>query len=440
MANATVQKEFKEFRTEYAKRLREVREARKDAVGILDPKKLREAYDKGLKDATQLLVLQYGRNGERHYSPADLARFLAARKRVKKNFGATAGVSLDKLEQNSLLEDIRRSRREIRNATLYQVNGSILHFRVTASEGSDRQYHRVRVRLEDWTLAMSSEAKSLPAAAAACQGRISFDCSCGRHQFWFRYIATMGGFALEPQEHGFPKIRNPRLRGCCCKHVLKVLNTLRGSTLHAVLAKEMERQATAPGFADKRGRMLSPEELKKTMAAKEAQQKGQEARQTRALLKKMEKVLADITGTEAAKELRKTLAPKGKRADLSQKTEKMLVPVLKDIAALSAVAKRPLELDLEACGRMYQVSVDVLKGIMKRHGISVQQSRGKQTPPLIPGLSAAQRHSLTRLIRSLLQQEKDAGLTPQSLVRTVAAQKKIPVETLMALANSREGR
>lgn len=61
---------------------------------------------------------------------------------------------------------------------------------------------------------------------------IKFDCSCGRHTYWYRYIASTGKFAyvgsnpIGREEIGFPKIRNPQLKGLACKHVLRTMQTI----------------------------------------------------------------------------------------------------------------------------------------------------------------------------------------------------------------------
>lgn len=89
---------------------------------------------------------------------------------------------------------------------------------------------------------------SFQAAKALVSGRLSFECPCGRHQYWYRYLATLGGYAIEPLERDFPKIRNPRLTGCCCKHVLRVLQELKKNRVPMVLARELEKERGRPGF------------------------------------------------------------------------------------------------------------------------------------------------------------------------------------------------
>lgn len=55
---------------------------------------------------------------------------------------------------------------------------------------------------------------------------IRFQCGCGRFTYWYRFIATKGGWNLGRDEHRFPKIRNPDLDGVLCKHTIRVFQVL----------------------------------------------------------------------------------------------------------------------------------------------------------------------------------------------------------------------
>lgn len=262
--------DFAAFQKEYAKIIKGIARERKNAVGILDPSMLTDSFLKQLEDAGQNLVLAYGRNGElRQYSLDMLKNFIAVKKKYAGKFKSkNAGVPLRSLERASSAEDFVRSK-AVRSATLYKVDGGVLYFRVTATGTTPNvSHHQVRVRLEGWIDSMNGPAGFIVGAKNAATGRISFDCDCGRHQYWFRYLATIGGFALDPKEQGFPKIRNPQLdKGCCCKHVLKALGTLKNGAFHLLLAKEMERQAKAKGFAPSKGHILSEKDLRVAVGA-----------------------------------------------------------------------------------------------------------------------------------------------------------------------------
>ena len=266
MADKLKQKDFKEFEKAFNQVKRANREERVDAVGILTPGLL----DKHLQSG-QDLVLAYGRKGKTvKYSLADLKSFsIKLEKSKKRNQKKINGIPLFQLEKVSWREDKVRMQTQIKNATLYRIFRDILHFQVTASGESKERYHQVKVRLEEWTDNITDPGPWRSKARNAAVGRLSFDCSCGRHQYWFRYLATIGNFALTPKEHGFPKIRNPKLRGCCCKHVLKVLQQLKSPSVHNLLAKEMERQAESSGYLDqKSSKFLNAKELTRARRAK----------------------------------------------------------------------------------------------------------------------------------------------------------------------------
>lgn len=263
---AKTQKDFKEFEKAFNK-VRQVNQAERiDAVGTLSPALLRKHLKSG-KD----LALAYGTQGLTvKYTLADLKKFADQIEKVKdKTKSSVAGLPLLQLEKSSWSADKLRAKIEIRNATLYKVVNNTLHFQVTASGKSEKRYHQVRVRLEEWYDNLTDPNSWLVAARDTAVGRLSFDCSCGRHQYWFRYLATIGNFALTPKEKDFPKIRNPELKGCCCKHVLKVLQQLKSPSIHNLLAKEMKSQAESAGYVDKGNtRYLNAKELAKAKRAK----------------------------------------------------------------------------------------------------------------------------------------------------------------------------
>jgi len=237
----TTQKEFKDFERQYAAIRAVNRDDRRKASGLLTPRLIMQHIDAG-----QTLVLDYGRKGLTvSYTPNELLQFVEAQRKAKGHHKANvAGVALMQLENSSSPAD-RANAADIRASTLYKVSNNLLYFRVTASGETARapSHYQVRIRLEDWHDMLTETGPYITRAKRACVGRLSIDCGCGRHQYWYRYLATIGGFAVGPPlEKDFPKIRNPKLTGCCCKHILKTLKVLKGGGIHLLLAKELERQ------------------------------------------------------------------------------------------------------------------------------------------------------------------------------------------------------
>ena len=231
---------------------------------ILSPDLLRRRQQV-TKGGRKELVLAYGTKGKTvSYTLDDLNKMAKAMDKAEKVYSEEArGVPIDQLIRASKipvdihgkrkgLSDYRKALNEIGTAVLYKIEENLLFFRVTASGRWRMHHYQVRIRLEDWRKQMREGGDTyIQAAKLACKGRVSFDCSCGRHQYWFRYLATIGGFGLDPAEHGFPKIRNPGLKGACCKHVVKVLAVLQSPAIHIRLSAEMERQAKKKGWFSK---------------------------------------------------------------------------------------------------------------------------------------------------------------------------------------------
>lgn len=113
--------------------------------------------------------------------------------------------------------------------------------------------------------------------------KLSFDCDCGRHRYFLRYVATIGGFAAGGRNGGFPKIRNPGLKGVACKHVLRVMTEIESSNavLH-FLEKYMEKlQASADNTTRIQAAQSEAEEAASSKSAtkiKTSEQRKTEAR------------------------------------------------------------------------------------------------------------------------------------------------------------------
>lgn len=246
MAEFETTHEYKQFEKLFSAIRSENRAQREDAVGLLTPSILQKYLKSG-----KTLTLPYGRKGHTvTFTPEDIKSFEQSIKKVKAlNRPHIAGLPLLALERASAEDDKMRMRQEIRSANLYKINGNLLTFRVSASgKNSEHKAYQVRIRLEHWHDLMTETKTWIAGARAAAVGNLSFDCTCGRHQYWYRYLATISGCAIAPKEKDFPKIRNPKLVGFCCKHVLKAFQQLKSGSVHNFLAKEMEKQADSIGY------------------------------------------------------------------------------------------------------------------------------------------------------------------------------------------------
>ena len=156
---------------------------------------------------------------------------------VKNNF--KAGIRARQVIDLSRKEDVQRSNEQIRMAVPVTAakepgagGGAIVRF-MTNSGGSDPKVtrHHVLVNFIDYSKIVSSGAHgdARKSADKLRKQPLKIECTCGRWRFWFRYIATIGGFNAGRDETGFPKIRNPGLSGVACKHILRVMHEVESS-------------------------------------------------------------------------------------------------------------------------------------------------------------------------------------------------------------------
>lgn len=373
------------FTKQAQKESTEAAKRRMDAVGLLTPDLMKEHISSG-----QDLVLAYGRKGGSTsfniggrtinavdglftLTLRDLKYLADASDRAQKSYlHKSAGVPIAALEGSSWEADRQRSK-NVKSALLFKIQGNELYFQV---QGNIKPHYLVRIRLEDWKETLKNPSINYSQAARqAAMGRVSFDCACGRHQYWFRYLACIGGFAFTPpEEQDFPKIRNPGLGGCCCKHALKVLRVLKTNAIHAFLAQEMEKQAKSVGFADQKAKMLGNNQLKQVFRARGISGQTPESR---AALKKFSQEAKRIVSTPKAEEARKKLRPRGKApaakmgGGLSRDARKVMVETLRSASMLKKTvpgAVKPTVV-IDNMATAYHISKDEVRAIMKEEGI-----------------------------------------------------------------------
>ena len=321
------------FKRQEARREKDQRRfnSAKDAGAFLTTEILRNRKEL-TKNGRQQLVMSYGASDTRKFTLAELNQMAKKIQVVEDRFGNGRGIKVGDLLRTSLPVDKQRAK-QIRAAVPYKFAGNTIHFRVTASgetKGAPPHY-AVRVRIEDWDKAVRrGEGRNyFPAAMEAVTGHISFDCSCGRHQFWYRYLATIGGFALMPEEHVFPKIRNPHLRGACCKHMLKTVLTMQHPAFQTRLAQEMERQAKRANFETARGKYVEAEDAKKI-----------EEHSSSIKTRKAFREFMDAQAAFAAK--MKTPAAQKALTDLQKRNAKKMEEILMKKSAAETVAKKEI--------------------------------------------------------------------------------------------------
>lgn len=178
---------------------------------------------KGRYDSSRALETTLG-GIKRTITGADLEAFRKNIETVRKAF--KAGITADQVLDLSLDDDLKRAKEQIFAALPVRYKGDVLHFVTNASKESDVKQHYVTIKFLDLGAIATTPIALLTATMQVANGYLAFDCDCGRHTFWYRYISTIGGFNAGRAETGFPKIRNPNLHGVACKHVLRVMTAL----------------------------------------------------------------------------------------------------------------------------------------------------------------------------------------------------------------------
>ena len=204
---------------------------------------------RGLNAGQVLHTTLHGKSME--ITASDLAVFrrnmaLAKRQSGFAGQGITARQVIDLAASNPLQylrsapdgarSDIDRARREITMALPVSALNDKIRFMTNAGPDNQAQRHHVVVQLlgfkaahDDIVAAGGDPAALRKVADKLRKGMLKFDCDCGRHRYFLRYVATIGGFNAGADETGFPKIRNTGLRGVACKHVLRVMSELESS-------------------------------------------------------------------------------------------------------------------------------------------------------------------------------------------------------------------
>lgn len=333
---------YREFAAQAREDAREAAETRKDARGILKNQAIQRALNK-----RQGIVLAYGMS-QVEFKLGELELFIRAVEKTENKFNnLVQGVPYAALLRASRPIDKERAKK-VRNATLFQRRGNIFFFRVT---GNSRPFYQVQIRLEEWSNAILAREPALASIRKMLAGRISFECPCGRHQYWYRYMASIGNYGLKPIETGFPKIRNKTLGGCCCKHVLKVLAELKTSRVQFLLAKALEKERASKGFSNRPGtRLLSNEDLRLAQGSRMT-------RDAKAAFAKYEK---------EAEELKKRLAPRnGKKMKADKALLNGLKTVLK-IARATPALEKPM---LDGFAKTHNLTRGDVDSLIREHGL-----------------------------------------------------------------------
>lgn len=237
-------------------------EQRQGATNILRPEEVGGDYDAG-----RLLTTTLG-GSFRQLTSEDLITFKRNAEALGKRY--KGGITPKAVIDRSRPIDRDRANSEIRVAIPHQTKGSVVHFITNAGPKSEVTRHHVLVEFLNLDAATASPASAKEVVKMIVSGAVKFDCDCGRHRYWYRYIATVGRFNAGRAETGFPKIRNPELAGVACKHVLRTMQVLGTPLIKNYVEKMVER---ARGTFDKKLVKTTAKDAR-DLAAHQARQSG----------------------------------------------------------------------------------------------------------------------------------------------------------------------
>jgi hypothetical protein len=198
---------------------------------------------RGKKNATAAAKLMTTLGGKpRAITTEDLKVFKHAVQKLQADRTHVAGITAADILSQSTPEDLARSKAEIAHAVPFRFVGGHVSFNSSSSGKYGASRHIVQIEFAGWSQAVGSPIAPLAAAKVCADQPLRFECDCGRHTFFYRYIATIGGWNHGRTEDGFPKIRNPHLTGVACKHVLRVMVELSGSGVRGQIARAIQQE------------------------------------------------------------------------------------------------------------------------------------------------------------------------------------------------------
>ena len=175
---------------------------------------------------------------------ADLQAFTANIEQMKKAY--KGGISVAQVISLSRQEDIDRANKEIKYAVPVGRKNGVFRFTTNSGPKSDVPNHYVQVEFLAFNELVfhPDRVKTTTVRNRLANGRVKFECDCGRFNYWFRYLNTVAGTVLGRKEGGFPKIRNPNMTGIACKHILRTMHWIKSASGQQYISQALEKERT----------------------------------------------------------------------------------------------------------------------------------------------------------------------------------------------------
>lgn len=189
-------------------------------------------------------------------------------KTVQQNF--RGGITAQQVLDFSAHIDKQRAQKEIRVSMPVQAKAGRVQFLTNASLKYKETKHYVTVEFMSYEAAVAgAQGSPLTMARWLRQEPLKFDCDCGRHTFFYRYISTIGAFNAGRPETGYPKVTNANLTGVACKHVVRTMAEIaQGAHVTAFLSRLIEkgRAAGRPSDIKKTANKITQREMEEQAA------------------------------------------------------------------------------------------------------------------------------------------------------------------------------
>lgn len=189
-------------------------------------------------------------------------------KTVQANF--RGGITAQQVLDFSAHIDKQRAQKEIRVSMPVQAKAGRVQFLTNASLKYKETKHYVTVEFMSYEAAVAgAQGSPLTMARWLRQEPLKFDCDCGRHTFFYRYISTIGAFNAGRPETGYPKVTNANLTGVACKHVVRTMAEIaQGAHVTAFLSRLIEkgRAAGRPSDIKKTANKITQREMEEQAA------------------------------------------------------------------------------------------------------------------------------------------------------------------------------
>jgi len=246
--------------------------------------------------------------------------------------------------------DRQRANEQIFFASLFSRKNDTFRYVTNAWVKSEDTVHYVTVQFLSYerSLTGTKEANAYQVKTNIVGKKVRFTCDCGRHRYFYNYIAGLGNYHLGQKEIRYPYIRNEYLTGIACKHVLRVmqhitsasgiqqilmylkkdkakLNTDERIKVEPVSKAEIQRQIDEQNkrIGKKRQQLPTQAEVNlqmsrdaqkaaKKQAQKEARKsKQQQAQSTQARIDAANKIISGLSDTEVMALMQQIMAQRG---------------------------------------------------------------------------------------------------------------------------------